>query len=100
MTVKQFSGLCLREAGRGFIVSLKASNRCSASCLESLERTIALAAVFRKSAAGRPYGGVKGVGKPYHWGGGIVYHRPDDRGRHGRWSRAHLEAREDSVRAS
>ena len=56
MTVKQVSGLCLREAGRRFIVSLKASNRYSASCLESLERTIALAAIFRKSAAGRRYG--------------------------------------------
>ena len=56
MTVKQVSDLCLREAGRGFIVSLKVSNRYSASCLESLERTIALAAIFRKSAAGRRYG--------------------------------------------
>ena len=46
----------LREAGRGFIVSLKASSRYSASYLESLERTIALAAIFRKSAAGRRYG--------------------------------------------
>ena len=76
MTVKQVSGLCLREAGRGFIVSLKVSNRYSASCLESLERTIALAVFFGRAplAAGT---GVKGVGKPYHWGGGIVYHRPD-----------------------
>ena len=56
MTVKQVSDLCLREAGRGFIVSLKVSNRYSASCLESLERAIALAAIFRKSAAGRRYG--------------------------------------------
>ena len=56
MPVKQVSGLCLREAGRGFIVSLKASNRHSASCLESLERIIAKAAIFRKSAAGRRYG--------------------------------------------
>ena len=43
---------------------------------------------------------VKGVGKPYHWGGGIVYHRPDNRGRHGRWNGAHVGAREDSVRVS
>ena len=56
MTVKQISGLCLREVGRGFIVSLKASNRHSASYLESLERTIARAAIFRKSAADRRYG--------------------------------------------
>ena len=34
MTVKQVSDLCLREAGRGFIVSLKVSNRYSASYLE------------------------------------------------------------------
>ena len=99
MTVKQVSDLCLREAGRGFIVSLKVSNRYSASYLESLERTIARAAFFGRAplAAGT---GVKGVGKPYHWGGGIVYHRPDDRGRHGRWSGAHWGAREDSVRVS
>ena len=56
MTVKQVSGLCLRETGRRFIVSLKASNRYSASYLESLERTTALADIFRKSAAGRRYG--------------------------------------------
>ena len=49
MTVKQVSGLCLREPGRGFIVSLKASNRYSASYLESLERTIALAAIFGRA---------------------------------------------------
>ena len=36
MTVKQVSDLCLREASRGFIVSLKASNRYSASYLAYL----------------------------------------------------------------
>ena len=46
MTVKQVSDLCLREAGRGFIISLRASNRYSESYLDSLERTVALASLF------------------------------------------------------
>ena len=46
MVVKQVFDLCLREAGKGFLVSLKASNRYSASYLGSLERTIALLAVY------------------------------------------------------
>ena len=46
MAVKQVSDLCLREAGRGFIISLKASNRYSTSYLESLERTVALVALY------------------------------------------------------
>ena len=46
MVVKQVSDLCLREAGRGFLISLNASNRYSASYLDSLERTIAMAALF------------------------------------------------------
>ena len=41
--------------------------------------------------------GVKGVHKTYHCGGGIVYHRRDDRGPYGRWSGDRLGAREGSV---
>ena len=37
--------------------------------------------------------GVKGVHKTYQWGGGIVYHRRDDRGPYGRWSGDRLGAR-------
>ena len=36
---------------------------------------------------------VKGVHKTYQWGGGIVYHRRDDRGPYGRWSGDRLGAR-------
>ena len=36
---------------------------------------------------------VKGVHKTYQWGGGIVYHRRDDRGSYGRWSGGRLGAR-------
>ena len=46
MVVKQVSDLSLREAGRGFIISLKASGRYAESYLDSLERTVALAALF------------------------------------------------------
>ena len=46
MVVPKVSDLCLRYAGKGFLVSLKASNRYSASYLESLETTIALLAVY------------------------------------------------------
>ena len=46
MVLKQVSDLCLREAGRGFLISLKASTRYSASYLDSLERTIAMAALL------------------------------------------------------
>ena len=46
MVVEQVFDLCLRDAGRGFLISLKASNRYSASYLDSLERTIAMAALF------------------------------------------------------
>ena len=46
MVVKQVVDLCLREAGKGFLVSLKASNRYSASYLDSLGRAIALLAVY------------------------------------------------------
>ncbi len=58
MTVKQVSDLCHREAGRGFIVSLKASNRYSASYLDSLERTIALAAPFSEERRWPPVRGI------------------------------------------
>ena len=46
MVVKQVSDLSLREAGRGFLISLKASGRYAESYLDSLERTVALAALF------------------------------------------------------
>ena len=46
MVVKQVSDLSLREAGRGFLISLKASGRHAESYLDSLERTVALAALF------------------------------------------------------
>ena len=46
MTVKQVSDLSLREAGQRFMTSLKASNRYSPSYLDSLERTVALAALY------------------------------------------------------
>lgn len=46
MIVKLVSDLCLREAGRGFIISLKASNRYSKTYLDSLEQTLALASLY------------------------------------------------------
>ena len=46
MVVKQVSDLCLREAGRGFIISLKASSRYSLSYLDSLGRAVALVALY------------------------------------------------------
>ncbi len=46
MVVKQVSDLSLREAGRGFIISLKASNRYSESYLDTQERTVAMASLF------------------------------------------------------
>ena len=39
---------------------------------------------------------VKGVHKTYHCGGGIVYHRRDERGPYGTWSGDCLVVREDS----
>ena len=45
-----------------------------------------------------PHVAVKGVRKTYHCGGRTVYHRRDDRGPYGRWSRGDcLGAREDSA---
>ena len=58
MVVKQVFDHSLREAGRGFIVSLKASNRYSASYLDSLERTIALAALFSEERRWPPVRGI------------------------------------------
>ncbi len=47
MVVKLHSDLSLlRNAGRGFIISLRASNRYSASYLEALERAIVLLALY------------------------------------------------------
>ena len=46
MVVKKVCDLSLREAGRGFIISLRASNRYSESYLDSLERTVALLSLF------------------------------------------------------
>ena len=46
MVVKKVCDFSLREAGRGFIISLRASNRYSESYLDSLERTVALASLF------------------------------------------------------
>ena len=46
MSVKQVSDLCLRETGKGFLVSLKASNRYSASFIASLKTTLPMVAVF------------------------------------------------------
>ena len=46
MSVKLVSDLCLREAGRGFIISLKASNRYSKTYLEALEQTLALTSLY------------------------------------------------------
>ena len=58
MTVKKVSDLCLRDAGRGFIVSLKASNGYSASYLDSLERTVALVAFFAEEHGWPPVRGI------------------------------------------
>jgi site-specific recombinase XerD len=58
MTVKQVSDPCLREAGRGFIISLKASNRYSESYLDSLERTVALVAFYSEEHDWPPVGGI------------------------------------------
>lgn len=46
MSVKLVSDLCLREAGRGFIISLKASNRYSKTYLDALEQAVALSSLF------------------------------------------------------
>ena len=58
MTVKRVPDLCLREAGRGFIVSLKASNQYSETYLDSLERTVALAALFSEERRWPPVSGI------------------------------------------
>ena len=54
MVVKQVIDHSLREAGRRFITSLKASNRYSGSYLASLETTVAMAALFAEEK-GWPY---------------------------------------------
>ena len=46
MTVKQVSDLCLREAGKDFLKSLKSSGRYQYSYLESVERSVALLADY------------------------------------------------------
>ena len=46
MVVKMVSDLGLRDAGKGFLISLRASNRYSPAYLEALERTIALVALY------------------------------------------------------
>ena len=46
MVVKQVFDLSLRESGKRFISSLKASNRYSEGYLTSLETTVAMAALY------------------------------------------------------
>ena len=45
------SDLGLRDAGKGFLISLRASNRYSLAYLEGLERTIALIALYAEEQA-------------------------------------------------
>jgi site-specific recombinase XerD len=40
------SDICLRDAGKGFLISLRASNRYSPNYLEGLERTLALVTLY------------------------------------------------------
>ncbi len=54
MTFKQVSDLCLREAGRGFAVRLKAPNRYSESYLESLKRAVALLPLYAEEQGWTP----------------------------------------------
>ena len=58
MVVKLVSDLCLREAGRGFIISLKASNRYSKTYLDSLEQTLALASLYAEEQGWPPVAGI------------------------------------------
>ena len=46
MSVKQHSDLNLREVGKRFLTSLKAPNRYSEEYLDSLETTVAMAALY------------------------------------------------------
>ena len=58
MVVKQVFDHSLRAYGKRFISSLKVSNRYSASYLDSLERTIALAALFSEERRWPPVRGI------------------------------------------
>ena len=58
MVVKKVIDHSLREAGRQFITSLKASNRYSESYLASLETTVAMAATFAEEQV---WPGVRGL---------------------------------------
>ena len=54
MTVKQVSDLCLfpvRDAAKGFLISLRASNRYAPSYLEALERSLAFLASYADDQA-------------------------------------------------
>ena len=57
MVVKLVSDLCLREAGRGFIISLKASNHYSKMYLDALEQTLALASLNAEEQGWPPVAG-------------------------------------------
>ena len=58
MVVKLVSDLCLREAGRGFIISLKASNHYSKMYLDALEQTLALASLNAEEQGWPPVAGI------------------------------------------
>jgi hypothetical protein len=49
MAVNQVSDLCLFSAAKGFLISLRASNRCSWSFLTALEISIAFLAEYAET---------------------------------------------------
>ena len=54
MVVRQLSVLYLREVGKGFLISLRASNRYSQGYLSALESAIALASMFAEEQGWPP----------------------------------------------